>query len=126
MSTDYQPKPGDEVLLTVRATVDDGGDYRLPCARHHAGPDAEVWLHRDNEDVIRVEPAPVKLPTDLGAVILAEVTDCSTPGRLMLVSGGPYPEDGYRWVHVDRPDDTYNASEITRVHAVLLPGESGG
>lgn len=73
--------------------------------------------------IVSTEPAPIPVPTALGAVILAEVTDCSIPGRLMLVSDGPYPEDGYRWVHVDRPSDTYGTSEITRVHAVLLPGE---
>lgn len=122
--TDYQPKPGDEVLLTIRARVGTLADGTLSVDLS-CGDTGELndWVSMSNPRIVRIEPAPIPVPTALGAVILAETASSTLPGRLVLMSGGRYPEDQPRWMRVGRLDETYRASEITRVHAVLLPGE---
>ena len=65
------PGDGDRVLITIPATVDSEGDHHLApgvvgdCSR----PDH--WIRR--QSVVKVEPAPRHLPTEIGSLILAWV-----------------------------------------------------
>lgn len=114
----YQPKPGDKVLLTVRAQVRADGVYVVRDDRERA-----VWTAASSSSyVVRVEPAPVELPTGWGARITATVNGKPNT-RLTLVD----PGDSQPWrVH---PGDTYgvggtwfSSSDLSDV-VVLDPGE---
>lgn len=81
-----------------------------------------------------VEPALIPVPTDLGAVILAEVKSVPPgvlgPICLFAIRNPGYDEPGWdspvAWIATEGTRDIYQEREITRVCAVLLPGEPGG
>ena len=94
--SDYTPKPGDRVHLTVEAVVDEHGNYQVD-HRTNCGvadgldfPDFGTthWVWPSMACLVRVEPAPVELPTGFGARIRATVTWAHdvTPGVRLVFS----------------------------------------
>ena len=76
--SDYQPKPGDKVHLTVEATVDSHGHYAVNHTKMIArdfgvgGPrnlaiDTTSFVWPEMPCIVRVEPAPVSLPVEEGS-----------------------------------------------------------
>lgn len=119
--TDYTPKPGDEVWLTVRATVTNRGEsYQVPEATLTHTDESAAWISSKNPDIVRVEPALRDLPTEYGALILAHIGGGSDAPVLLalgqhdeeaawfysgFMSAGPVyvTEIGSDWVRID-PD----------------------
>lgn len=74
--TDWQE--GDRVDVTLRLTVDGAGQFRGFTTRG----DLLHLLSPDSRHIVRVERAPVELPTGFGARIRATVTcECSMRAR---------------------------------------------
>lgn len=115
--SDYQPNPGDEVLLTIRATVgDDGDNGRLLYDLASAKELESRWMDASLLDVVSVEPAPVELPTLPGAVIRAECRGRYEGAELLVLPGR-----GHTWKRLHE-DALVHSSVITRVVEVLFPG----
>lgn len=99
---EYVPKPGDEVLLSIRAKA-----YRLAGDRVgfqlrtcdgtlKTGDLVTVWPEHDG--VVRVEPAPVDLPRGVGAVVRATVGVGDSESRRVWVLPGT---GGAEWKSID-------------------------
>lgn len=56
--SDYKPNPGDEVLLTVGATVDEDGDYRVMIPVESGARASSMLFDRRSRAIVSVEPVP--------------------------------------------------------------------
>jgi hypothetical protein len=83
----YHPQPGDRVHIMLPAAVGHGGAYYV--VNSEVPMVGDPWgVTFGGPGVVRVEPAPVTLPTGWAARIRATVTcGCGDPG-----SGEPIPD----------------------------------
>lgn len=110
----YQPNPGDDVLLTIRATV--GDDVVNGCLLYDLASAKELesrWMDASLLDVVSVEPAPIELPTAFGAVIRADIEDGAHGEVLQLLPLN-------LWIDPDGQE--FVPGRITCVVEVLFPG----
>ena len=91
----YAPRKGDKVLVTVYAVARGEG-----CGFDVSGPDFEVkqpdpfGFGPSAPCVAKVEPAPRNLPTEYGALILANVGGRGIPCLLRLDRDGDWTNEG--------------------------------
>lgn len=122
----YVPKTGDKVHLTVEAEYGHALDRTYHIVMGHG----ELhWISEDSRAVVRVEPAPITIPTGWGARIRATVTctshEASYPD-VLLVRVGHSDADG-NWLARDVAGyvpccEGYLDRELSNV-VVLDPGE---
>lgn len=112
----YEPKPGDEVLVTIRLTVNRDGDFSTDLMYADAKRDSFLTVPNDRAIVVKVEPAPVDLPSTPFAVIRADLKGGTTDEVLSLSD----PMNALGWT--DSAGGWYSGDRITRVHEILFPG----
>lgn len=119
--SDYTPKPGEEVLLTVRAVAGaySEGNFGYKVLSGD-GENNSTWfaIWGSNPRIVKVEPVPPPpLPTEFGSMILAKFSGSVAPSLLELgtsngspawfyadaVSGGPVSTGSIlpNWVQID-------------------------
>lgn len=121
--SNYRPCPGDEVLLTVRATVDeDGTEFEVSHA--NSAPPCMNFIPVGGSAVVKVERVPVSLPSRFAATIRAVVD--------MAGDEDPDPILLFRHTGQDVPapwqsawGSRYTNREIRRVVEVVFPGVEG-
>lgn len=125
---DYQPQPGDKVLVTFPATCAPDGYY---VEDRHVRHEVDPWgVLFPAQAVVRVEPAPAGLPTGWGARIRGTVTRGGRPVPSVRLALVPFSEaDPEPWcIHPDdverMPDDDrwVGSDEMSDV-VVLDPGD---
>lgn len=111
--SDYKPNPGDEVLLTVGATVDEDGDYRVMIPVESGARASSMLFDRRSRAIVSVEPVPIELPTAFGAVIRVDIRDGASGEALSLCCDG---------IWLDPSGEEWTDACFTRVVEVLFPG----
>lgn len=123
-ASDSQPEfdGGAHVLLTLRTTASGSfGKHR----GYYLPSDGGGWISADNDAIVAVAPAPLEVPSLLGATILARVQDVLV--TLVLVEIRPDGESQWRRLIGPRPINlpaSISQKWIDEVLDVLQPGVS--
>ena len=109
MSETCPVKAGERAHVTIEAETYDIAGGRIGFRVHAAAGTAnDTWwpLWEDSANVVRIERAPVVLPTGFGARIRATVTHPDRPisvPDVLLVHAPTRRGDHFRWLSASRP-----------------------
>lgn len=104
--SDYKPNPGDEVLLTVGATVDEDGDYRVMIPVESGARASSMLFDRRSRAIVSVEPV-LHVPSDIWVAMYG----WARYGNWEIPALGLHPD---RWPVIE-PEHAFTPPSLTVV-----------